>query len=382
MAEDAASTDTIRTTEELAATPEGTVVRSAAGTIAARFDTTNGTLFGDDRPFPWAALDLPCQVLYRPTDDEIAELRARARPDPAGASTMARSSPSPSLQHPRDSGADSPLRRAAPARRRLMPWARPMVTWDSKGRRQAVAPKEELLPETTPATPDLICWLWAAVESRTVTDPETGDQEQRLNISAIARAFKVSRTTVRRWIAHADDDVRQVTSVAMQEAMLSRPVEAQAASLARQRGKGRYLWPSPDPVTARRAEARAYRATRDAQMLANHPDRAPEAWSKTGVLLPHEVLLCYWPHADAWTIAVTHNDKIPHRIRRFGGEIVSSVSRPNRWASEALKFDIFDIIAEHRAITPRALIPLGHTDAWRDDPAQREQFRRLLQSGP
>lgn len=56
----------ITTSIELESLPAGTVVRSEAGTIAARFDLEHGVVFGDDRPFPWNALALPAIVLYTP----------------------------------------------------------------------------------------------------------------------------------------------------------------------------------------------------------------------------------------------------------------------------------------------------------------------------
>ncbi|ANW63988.1 hypothetical protein BCA37_10630 [Mycobacterium sp. djl-10] len=56
----------IDTTDDLYAVPRGAVVLSRAGTIAARFDATNGVVFGDDRPFPWRELALPVVVLWSP----------------------------------------------------------------------------------------------------------------------------------------------------------------------------------------------------------------------------------------------------------------------------------------------------------------------------
>jgi len=48
------------------ALPDGTVVRSSAGTIAARFDNSCGVLFGMSLPFPWENLTLPLTVLWEP----------------------------------------------------------------------------------------------------------------------------------------------------------------------------------------------------------------------------------------------------------------------------------------------------------------------------
>lgn len=56
----------VTTPEQLAAVPVGAIVRSAAGTIACRYDATRGVIFGDDRSFPWHKLHLPCRILWQP----------------------------------------------------------------------------------------------------------------------------------------------------------------------------------------------------------------------------------------------------------------------------------------------------------------------------
>lgn len=61
--------DVVQSHEELNALPSGVIVRSAAGTVASRFDEDHGVVFGDDRPFtPWTRLELPAMVLWRPVD--------------------------------------------------------------------------------------------------------------------------------------------------------------------------------------------------------------------------------------------------------------------------------------------------------------------------
>lgn len=57
---------TVTTEQGRGALARGTVVRSAKGTIACRFDDQYGVLFGDDRPFTWSALQLPLTVLFDP----------------------------------------------------------------------------------------------------------------------------------------------------------------------------------------------------------------------------------------------------------------------------------------------------------------------------
>jgi hypothetical protein len=71
---------TITAAEQLDALPAGTVVRSAAGTIAARFDATRGVVFGDDRPFPWQRLELDALVLWELPNDSHPPAAANAAP--------------------------------------------------------------------------------------------------------------------------------------------------------------------------------------------------------------------------------------------------------------------------------------------------------------
>lgn len=63
---EAVSVDVVATAEELADLPRGVVVRSSSGTIASKFDTDRGVVFGDDRSFPWSKLSLPCKILWHP----------------------------------------------------------------------------------------------------------------------------------------------------------------------------------------------------------------------------------------------------------------------------------------------------------------------------
>ena len=55
--------------EELQQLPRGVVVRAKDGTIAARFDSEYGVVFGDDRPFPWSVLQAPAVVLWEAEAD-------------------------------------------------------------------------------------------------------------------------------------------------------------------------------------------------------------------------------------------------------------------------------------------------------------------------
>jgi len=59
---------TVNSAAELDALPVGAVVHSAAGTIAAKLDRTEGVVFGIHRSFQWGGLALPATVLFTPGD--------------------------------------------------------------------------------------------------------------------------------------------------------------------------------------------------------------------------------------------------------------------------------------------------------------------------
>lgn len=61
----------VRTTEQLDSLPVKSIVMSAAGTVACRFDSTKFACLGDDRPGePWHLLALPARVLYDPREPQ------------------------------------------------------------------------------------------------------------------------------------------------------------------------------------------------------------------------------------------------------------------------------------------------------------------------
>ena len=67
---------------QVAAVPVGTVVRVGDGTIAARYDSTRGVVFGDERPFPWEALHAPASILWSVADQAEAERAHTGAPGP------------------------------------------------------------------------------------------------------------------------------------------------------------------------------------------------------------------------------------------------------------------------------------------------------------
>jgi hypothetical protein len=61
----------VTTIAELCALPSMTVIRTAKGSIACRYDAELYTTFGDERAhYPWSALALPVTILHNPTDHQ------------------------------------------------------------------------------------------------------------------------------------------------------------------------------------------------------------------------------------------------------------------------------------------------------------------------
>ena len=82
------ATLTASTAAERDALPAGTVVRSASGTIAGRFDATVGVVLGDERPFSWTDLELPLTILHHPELD-VPEITRAARAATASSAVRA-----------------------------------------------------------------------------------------------------------------------------------------------------------------------------------------------------------------------------------------------------------------------------------------------------
>ena len=129
---------------------------------------------------------------------------------------------------------------------------------------QPALPDFELVPEATPATADLVCWIWAAFP------PHRGT----INQTRVADALGVSRRTFGRWLADAE----------------GRSFDAQTrAKLARRailRGHGTYLWPDLDPATRYRSRGEVRNAYTAYQAIAATaptlpPGTATAPWSNT-----------------------------------------------------------------------------------------------------
>lgn len=197
------------------------------------------------------------------------------------------------------------------------------------------------IPPATPATNDFVCWLWAAFPPR----------EDRMNISRIARTLGVSRSTVRRWITSNDPK-------------LSRTDLTQLHQRAVLRGRGDYLWPDLDPVSRRRADLVYETAVRARELIGNEPERIAPEWRDNGTLESHQVHLVWFPLAHAYGVASTRHEKALAKVSRHG-EILQTVTVPDKFSAVALKHEVLRAVDEHRCISPRSLVPTGRTETWR-----------------
>lgn len=210
------------------------------------------------------------------------------------------------------------------------------------------------VPPATAATNDFICWLWAAFPAH---------DNGRINISRVARDLDVSRTTVRRWMAHNDPKIsRAQLSHLHQRAIL--------------RGRGHYLWPALDPVSRQRSDLALEYALQCHRLITEDPAAIPPEWHKNGTLQAHLVHLVQFPRAHAYGVSATRHPKALAKIERYG-IIVDQAKAPNKFAAIVLKQLTLERVDEHRCITPRVLVPTGRTETWLES-AELPKLRKRL----
>lgn len=211
------------------------------------------------------------------------------------------------------------------------------------------------IPPATPATSDFVCWLWAAFPQR----------EGMLNISRVASALDVSRTTVRRWIANDDPRLtRQQLNMLIRRSIL--------------RGRGHHLWPPLDAATRRRSELNLEYALRCDKLIRTDPASVPPEWEKTGALRPRDVHLIYFPRAHVYGVSALSHEKAEAKVRRYG-EIIETTRAANKYAGIALKHLTLERVDASRCIAPRALVPTGRTETWLESAGRPKLRKRLPQ---
>lgn len=206
---------------------------------------------------------------------------------------------------------------------------------------------EDQIPAATPAAPDAVCWIWAAVPP----SPRTGG----IHVARVADALDVSDTTIRRWIKDAERDPKTQLRPEVMSRLLSR---------ANLRGHGDFLWP-PLGERERPAQLRALNAAQNLDILRNHPESVPQAWLDNGHLRTFTVWLYYHPTARVFGVCSGSTPDMYSKLRRCGAEIYDEVQVPSKWHAEVLKSEVLDLVGEARCLPPRALIPVGRTETWR-----------------
>lgn len=218
------------------------------------------------------------------------------------------------------------------------PTPAPAPSWP--GAPTAVPPGQ--VPPAAAATPDLICWMWAAVP------PKNG----RLHIARVADRLAVSDSTVRRWIARAGD--LQFTAAAT----------ARLKQLAILRGHGTYLWPDLDPVTRARADRLARAAETALAVITDTPEAVPPTWASNGTLDPHRVWLLWYPAAHVYGVASGASASMARKTAR-AGDVLQEVTVENKYTAQLLTHRVLTWVQPHRCLPPSTLVPTGRTQTWR-----------------
>lgn len=200
----------------------------------------------------------------------------------------------------------------------------------------SMSPETDLVPVATEATPDLLCWLWAALP------PRNG----RIHVASVASLFQVSDSTVRRWLKRShelewtDDSLRLLI---------------RRANL---RGHGDFLWPPLDEASRRKRAVVAADARVALQVL-----RVDPGAGLVGARVPHVLYQVYYPKARVFGVAYGSTPDTPRKLRRVG-VILDEVEVANRHVARLVIASILDLLGQDCVIPPRSLLPTGRTQTW------------------
>lgn len=195
-------------------------------------------------------------------------------------------------------------------------------------------PRPEL-PPPVPAPNDLACWLHAAY------GPE-------IPVAEAAVDLHVAPSTLRRWIASQRPPVRHAQRVYL----------ARRAIL---RGRGTYLWPQMPPELLERRRLQAL-AQADLAAAVDQGERE-ERWLEAGYLERYLVTAWWYPHAHAWAISAGRTEGA-HARHQSRAEQVDAIEAPTKFHAMAIKQATLEAYTDHRCVTPRELLPTGHTEAF------------------
>lgn len=199
------------------------------------------------------------------------------------------------------------------------------------------------LPLAQPATPDLICWLWALA-----------GRSGQIDVKTVARTLSVTPATVRRWLRHPDEWQLQPDALALlrQRAILQ--------------GRGTYLWPTLDETTIARGRGQLAAAIDNLTLLRDAPTKAPSTWRETGVFAPHLVLALHYPHAHVYAVAITSSPKTLSRLKSQRPDVLATRTVNNKWQAWYVKHKTLERVAERRCIVPATVVRIGRTETVRE----------------
>lgn len=192
-------------------------------------------------------------------------------------------------------------------------------------------------------TNDVLVWIQAAIP------PKANGHIDR---PRAAKALGVSERRLAGWVADP----------------ASMPLEARKRflQLAILRGKGRILWPDPDPsVLAADVKLAAY-AQRAVNDITDGVDL--DAWNgdKQDRLQPHAVHVLHYPHAHVYAITIAQDKKSQARYKRAGAVVTDRRVLDNYWLAQAVKYTLLAQQAANRCLVASDMVPVGRTHTWRE----------------
>ncbi|HIW28562.1 MAG TPA: hypothetical protein H9987_00940 [Candidatus Luteococcus avicola] len=192
---------------------------------------------------------------------------------------------------------------------------------------------------------DVLVWIQAAIPPK---------PNGHLDRPRAAKALGVSARRLASWVADP----------------ASMPLEARKRflQLAILRGKGRILWPDPDPdVLAADVKLAAY-----AQRAVNDITDGVhlDAWNgpRADRLYPHALYVLHYPHAHVNAITIAQDKKSQARYKRAGAVVTDRRVLDHYWLAQAVKHTLLAQKLDDRCLVPASVVPIGRTHTWREAP--------------
>lgn len=169
-----------------------------------------------------------------------------------------------------------------------------------------------------------------------------------------AKALGVSERTLAKWIA----DPTSLPSAARKRLL----------QLAILRGKGRILWPAPDPMVLARDEQQAAYAQRAVNDIYDSVDL--DAWNgpKGDRLRPHALYVLHYPHAHVHAVTIAQEKTSHARYKRAGAVVTDRRVIDHYWLAQDVKYILLKQKRENRCLVPASVIPIARTHTWREAP--------------